>query len=294
VPVEIPAVGGTHFSASDFPAALGPRAPDPAVYYLVNGLVHTEDGKPLSGPLGNGRYFLTSLAVGRPRAAGPLLVAGVDGLGNTARLLVGTPSGLKATGLQGQLSRPAFAPGLGEVWIGAGSSLYRVTTDGTNSKSISVPIPAVSGGGQVVAVRLSPEGSRIAIVVSGAKASSAQLYVGSIVRGAGQVRVDALQPVSPEGVVVRDVAWLDSFKLFAIGFLSAGHDPRTFETGVDGTEWTNLGIGNLSPPPDSVTVTTAANVWVSSNGYVWKQSGTQWVSPGPTGQTPGRTPVYLT
>ena len=145
----------------------------------------------------------------------------------------------------------------------------------------------------MVAARLSPEGSRIAVVVSGAKASSAQLDVGSIVRASGQVRVDQLLPVSPEGVVVRDVAWLDSFKLFAIGTLSATNEPRTFETGVDGTEWTNLGIGNLSPPPDSVTVTSAANVWVSSNGYVWKQSGSQWVSPGPTGQTPGQMPVYL-
>ena len=91
----------------------------------------------------------------------------------------------------------------------------------------------------MVAVRLSPDGSRIAIVVSGAKASSAQLYVGSIVRGSGQVRIDQMPPVSPEGVVVRDVAWLDSNKLFAIGKIAATGDPRVFTTGVDGSEWTN-------------------------------------------------------
>jgi hypothetical protein len=108
------------------------------------------------------------------------------------------------------------------------------------------------------------------------------------------VRIDTLAPISPEGVVVQDVAWLDSLKLFAIGSLSASGEPRTFESGVDGTEWTNLGIDNLSAPPDSVTVTTGANVWVSANGYVWKaQSGTQWVSAGPTDQTPGRMPVYV-
>jgi hypothetical protein len=294
-PVDIPSVGGDQFSASDFAAATGPKAPDPAVYYLVNGQVRTEDGKPLGGPLSDGRYFLNSIAVARPRPAGPLLVAGVQGTGGNARLLVGTPSGLRATTVHGVLSRPAFAPGRAEVWVGVGSLLYRVTTDGTTSKATAVPIPAVSGGGRVVAVRLSPDGSRIAIVVSGANASSAQLYVGSIVRGAGQVRVDTLEPISPEGVVVKDVAWLDSLKLYAIGSLAVSREPRTFETGVDGTEWTNLSIENLPLAPDSVTVTTGANVWVSANGYVWKaQSGTQWVSPGPpTGQTPGRVPVYL-
>ncbi|MFN2560967.1 MAG: LpqB family beta-propeller domain-containing protein [Jatrophihabitans sp.] len=293
--VQIPSVGGIQFSAADFPSARGPSPPDPAVYYLVNGQVHTENGKPLSGALSDRRYFLFSVALARPHPAGPLYVAGVQGTGDTARLLVGTTEGLRATGVKGELSRPAFAPGRAEVWIGVGSNLYRVTTDGTLPRSTQVPMPPGSGGGRVVAVRISPDGSRIAIVVSGAKASTAQLYVGSIVRGSGQVRVDAMQPVSPEGVVVRDVAWLDSSKLFAIGAIAATNEPRTFETGVDGTEWTNLGIGNLSYPPDSLTTTAEAPaVWVSSNGYVWKQeSPTQWVSPGPTGQTPGRMPVYL-
>ena len=36
-PVQIPSVGGTQFSAADFPSAKGPSPPDPAVYYLVNG-----------------------------------------------------------------------------------------------------------------------------------------------------------------------------------------------------------------------------------------------------------------
>jgi hypothetical protein len=144
----------------------------------------------------------------------------------------------------------------------------------------------------VLSVRLSPEGSRVAMVVSGA-GGSAQLYIGSVVRGAGAVSIDGLVPISPQGVVVRDVAWLDSFKLFAIGYLVGSQDSRTFETGADGSEWTNQTIGNLPSPPDTVTASTASNVWVSANNYVWQQSGSSWVSPGPTGQTPGSAPVYL-
>jgi hypothetical protein len=179
------------------------------------------------------------------------------------------------------------------VWVGAGSRLFRVDID-TGRRRV-YPVPILSGGGQIVALRLSPEGARIAIVIAGASGAT-QLYVGAVVRGAGQVRVDGLQqPISPVGVVVTDVAWLDAFKLFAIGYLADSQDPRTFETGADGTDWTNSTLGNLPAPgrPDTVTAATASNVWVSANGYVWKLSGTSWVSPGTTGQTVGSAPVYL-
>ena len=109
------------------------------MFYLVNGQLHTESGKPLGGALSDGRYSLASAALARPHLAGPLLVAGVQGTGNTARLLVGTSAGLRPTTVKGELSRPAFAPGLAEVWIGAGSGLVRVTMDGT-PKVFPVPI----------------------------------------------------------------------------------------------------------------------------------------------------------
>jgi hypothetical protein len=205
---------------------------------------------------------------------------------------VGTQrDGLRATSVRGPLSRPAFVPGRNEVWVGDGPRVYRVTSDQAGLHAEQVQI--LSRGGQVVALRLSPEGSRVAVVITGVSGST-QLYIGSVVRGAGPVRIDSLKPISPEGVVVQDVAWLDSFKLFAIGYLAGSQDSKTFEAGVDGTDWTNSGIPNLPDSPDSVTAATASTVWVSSrNGYVWKQSGNSWVSAGPTGQTPGTAPVYL-
>jgi hypothetical protein len=292
-PVFIPQAGGDRFSASDFPAATGPPTPESKVYYLSGGRIRDETGKPLSGAAGNGGVFLNSFAISRAQSGTSLLLAGLTGTGTNARLAVGTErAGLHATPVQGALSRPAFVPGRNEVWVGVGSRIYRVNVGEASARAQQVPIPSVSGGGQVVSLRLSPEGSRIAIVVSGA-GGTRQLYVGSIVRGAGPVRVDSLDPISPEGVVVNDVAWLDSFKLFAIGYLLGSQDSKTFETGVDGTDWKNANIGNLPSPPDSVTAATGSSVWVSASDYVWKQSGSSWVSPGPTGQTPGSAPVYL-
>lgn len=289
-PVTIPQLGTT-FTADQFGTATGPPSPEAAVYYLSGGRVQTEAGKPLSGPLGDGRTLLSSLAVHRDGST--LLVAGVQGSGDQARLVVGNQRvGVRAVPVHGLLTRPAFAPGTDEVWIGNGPKLFRVEISGTHGVVSPVTLPS-AGGGRIIAIRLSPEGSRIAMVIAGATPGSATLYIGSIVRGSGQVRVDTLTAISPQGVAVLDVGWLDSLKLFAIGSVAGTTEARTFESGVDGSEWANSTIGNLQAAPDSVTVATAANVWVSENNLVWQQSGTQWVSPVSTGQTPGTMPIYL-
>lgn len=292
VPVQVPRVGTDTFTAADFTSELGPATPESAVYYLVGGRVRDDSGRPVPGPLGAGTSgYLTSVAVGRPRPGGPLYAAGITGSGSKERLEVGSVrGGLRPTSLRGRLSRAAFVPGRPEVWIGAGSNLYRVSADAQHPHVVRVPI--VSGGGQIVALRLSPEGARIALVIAGAGGAT-QIWIGAVVRGAGPPRVDGLTPISPVGLVITDVAWLDAFKLFAIGYLTDSQDSRTFETGADGTDWTNSTIGNLPAPPDTVTAATSSNVWVSANGYVWKLSGTSWVSPGTTGQTVGTAPAYL-
>jgi hypothetical protein len=291
VPVQIPSVVGTVFDASDFTTSVGPPVPTSKVFYLTGGKVRDDSGSPVAGPLGDGSYFLSAVAIGQPKPDAPELAAGLIGSGSTAQLYVGSVrDGLNATRIRGALSRPAFAPGRAEVWVGAGSRLYRVDLAG--AKPRVYPVQIVTGGGRILALRISPDGSRIAMAIASATGKG-QLYVGSVVRGAGQVRVDGLQqPISPVGVVVTDVAWLDPVKLFAIGYLVGSQDTRSFETGVDGTDWTNSTV-NLPDPPDSVTAATSSNVWVSANGYVWELSGTTWTSPGGTGQTAGTQPVYL-
>jgi Tol biopolymer transport system component len=91
-----------------------------------------------------------------------------------------------------------------EVWIGDGPNLYRLSRAGALH---SVPVDTAVGkvNGRVTAVRLSPEGSRVALVLTASDHTS-QIYVGSVVRSSSDVRVANLTPVSPQGVAVRDVA----------------------------------------------------------------------------------------
>ena len=292
-PVIIPSVGGDIFTTADFGTAAGPQPPETQVYYLSGGRIRDESGKLLAGTVNEGPV-LNSFAISRAAANGPLLLAGVTGSESSAHLEVGTQRGeLHETSVQGELTRPAFVPGRGELWIGAGAKLYRVTVGNGAPRVDTVPISAATGGGQVVALRLSPEGSRVALVVAGVGGSQ-QLYIGSVVRGAGPVHIDQVELVSPAGVVIRDVAWLDAVRLFAVGYYAGSPlDGHTFETAVDGSEWTNEGLGGLPDPPDNVSAATGANVWVSAGGFVWKQSGNSWVSPGTTGDTPGSAPAYL-
>lgn len=290
-PVSVPQAGGDTFGVSQFSAVIDPPRPPPEVFYLRNGAVVDELGKPLPGEAGTGRYALTSVAlasVGSP----DLRLAGTAGAAANARLLVGTQNaGLRATSVQGQLSRPAWAPGLDEVWVGNGSTVLRVGLDG---RAQAVPVTGSTGGlsGRVTALRFSPDGTRVAIVLT-ASDGSAQVWMGSVVRNpdSAQVRVDSLEAISPQGVGVIDVAWNDSLKLFTVGRDLATGDPSIYELQADGSRWTARGINNL-PVPDSITVAESQEAWVSAGGTVWAQQAGGWTSRGTNGAN-CTNPVYL-
>jgi hypothetical protein len=295
VPVRIPATRSAVFSASDFVNALGPAGPPvPEVNYLVGGRIVDQNGKRLAGAVNDGHYSYDSVALARRASGDSLAVAAVVGAENRQQLLVGTTqSGVRPIAIpRGALSRPAWAPGRSEVWVGDGAQLIRVDTSGGTPVARQVATPSAAGGGRIVALRLSPDGARIAMVLSGSHRSG-QLYIGSVVRGAGSPQVVNLQPISPDGVVITDVAWNYALRLTAIGYLASSGDSRVFEVGVDGAEFDERGITGLPAAPLSLTATTDALAWVSADGFVWTQNGGSWISPGPTGQVPGDNPVYL-
>ena len=295
--ITVPSTGAKTFSASDFASAVAPLNESPALYYVTpSGRVVTEDGTPIPGPAGAGGYRLTSVALAQDGST-DLRIAGTTGARNNARLLVGTMgAGLTATSVHGLLSRPAWVPGIAEVWVGDGPRIYRVDSTG-HVRAVPVTSTGSAVDGAVSAVRFSPDGTRVAMVLTSAtdEGQVAQVWVGAVIRtggGSGQVRVDSLTPISPQGVAVSDVAWNDQLKLFTIGRTIASGDSSVFEVQVDGSLWTARGISNLPQAPDSITVAENEVAWVSAGGTVWAQRAGAWVSPG-TGPTSGSNPVYL-
>ncbi|MFN2518755.1 MAG: LpqB family beta-propeller domain-containing protein [Jatrophihabitantaceae bacterium] len=290
-PVSVPSAGGTQFTASGFRAAANPANTAPALFYIHGEGVVDATGKPLPGDLGSGQYHLASVALAGVRGSQDLLAAGTSGPPSNARLLVGTArTGLRSTVLHGRLSRPSWAPNLNEVWVGDGAQVYRITRGGKPSV-----VPVAGPGaltGRVSALRFSPEGSRVAVVLSAPDGTGAQVWVGSVVRTSAQVRVDSLEPISPQGIAVTDVAWNDQLKLFTIGRVLSTGEPSVYEVQVDGSLWTPRSSQNLPGAPDSITVAENVPAWVSVGPTVWAQSGGSWA--GPRGeQTPGTNPTYL-
>lgn len=298
-PVPIQEIGGSQFVVSQF-SAKEPEAPAGDVYYLNDaGRLTTASGTVVSGRIASGPELAT-VAVARRAPGNTLYVAGCVECGQTAgrRLYLGTAAGgLEPTQLTGLASRPAWAPELREVWVGAGNSLYRVGLDGVPH---IVPVAGLTGEERITAVRLSPEGARIALVVQNGAGN--KLEVGSVVRADGQVQVAGLTTISPANANLLDVGWIDPTRLFAVGYdqqqgPTLGGTSEIVEVNVDGSDWEANGIGNLPGGPNYVTVVTGHVAWVSASKYVWEQSGAQdgggWQSPGPSGLTNGDAPVYL-
>jgi hypothetical protein len=133
------------------------------------------------------------------------------------------------------------------------------------------------------------------MVLDARDGDSAQVWVGSVVRtpGQSQVRIDSLEPITPQGIVVTDVAWNDQLKLFVIGrVLSGNSDNNVYEVQVDGSLWTPRQVINLPGSPDSITVSENVPAWVSVDGTVWTQTGGSWSNPGDK-TTLGNNPTYL-
>lgn len=290
-PVVIPITGTARFSSGVFQAAVSPQTSVPSLYYMRNGGIVDEAGRALPGQVGSGFYGLTSAAVASGGAP-DLRVAGVTGTGSSSRLLIGTVgTGLRRTALVGTLSRPAWVPGIDEVWVGDGSKIIRCRTDGN-----PIPVvPTLTTGGQltgtVTALRMSPEGSRVAMVITG-PGQSAQVWVGAVVRTAAQVRIDGLEPITPTKIAIQDVAWNDPLKLFVIGRSLTTGDTNIYEVQVDGSLWTARNVTNLPYPPETITVAANQAAWVSAGQSVWVQRAGAWASPG-VGVTSGTNPVYL-
>ncbi len=283
-PVPIPRAGGADFVASDSDADMV-VPPVQEVYYLRGGqLVFSQTRKVVPGSLNDSRYPLTSAALSRSGPGGDLSLAGVTSVDGIPELVMGSQTtGLHRSTVTGVTSRPAFAPGRVEAWVGAGSAIYRCVLAGTRitATRVQLQFPAAVAGQQVKALRLSPEGSRIALILGNGPGHQ-KLYVGAVVRGAGtQVSIGTLQQISPNNVTVTDLAWIEGERLNAIGYDTDVQDAHVYRTGADGSAWNEYPIGGLPAPPTSLAGAPGAPAWASAGGNVYLQaSGTVWSNPG--------------
>ena len=184
--------------------------------------------------------------------------------------------------------------------MGVGSQIYRNVLAGSRITSTGVQLQLPVPGQTVVALRLSPEGSRIALVLRD-PVGHQSLYTGAVVRNAStnQVRINSLVQISPSNVTVTDLAWIEGERLNAIGYDSGSpDDAHVYRTGADGSAWTEYGIGELPGPPATLAGAPGQPAWAAagtppSNVYL-QRSGVTWSNPGSQSTTAlGYAPTYV-
>jgi hypothetical protein len=290
--VTIPAAHGPNFTTVTFSSA-NPDSVAPGVqpYFLRDGaVIDGIENKPVAGLLGQPGRFLTSVAL-RRNDAGDLLAAAVAGnvlqLGSATKL-----SRVKLPG--GVLSRPEWRPHGGDVWIGVGTkgAIYRIGTGGV-AQPVSITSPV--GGlppGQVLALRFSPDGVRLAAVVRAAGGTTTRAWIGSVVTSGSDVRIDSFAPLTPARVVVSDVAWADATKLLMVA-RAPNDETRIWQVLSDGSTLPPLTDLGLPGAPTSIAAAPQQPPLVSASESIWTQArGGSWISfPGNT-LTSGTNPVY--
>lgn len=283
-------------------ARLFDTASAPPVFYLDDaGRLVAGDGRLVDGPLGTGgRYDLRSVAVTAARADTDYYVAACIDTGSAQAFWVGrASSGLRQVPLvpvpHGPLTRPSWLTGQKEVWVANGSNLYRADYTArpvptTAAGTVPTTLPP---GARIAALRLSPEGSRIAMIVQ--SGSQSQLWVAAVVRtgslpDGGTARLDSAEPITPRGYHLSDVAWSDDITLWTVGTTNQGRG--IWSVTVDGAGLRERSSAGLPQPQAADSITTAPGVlpWVSARGYVFEQSS-DWEGPGHR-TTRGTNPVY--
>jgi len=291
-PVQVPGTQGLNFSNANF-SAVGPTdaTAGAELYFLRAGSVFSGTGSPLSGLSGPGSHNLNSVAI-RRNGGQALLVAGFTAGG---QFLIGDEQRLTPVPLrQDATSRPDWRPyPADDVWFGAGShgGIYRVTTgQPVNTVSITSQLGGLPPG-PVTALRLSPDGERIALVLRGANGAGS-VWIGSVVTSGADVRIDSLEPVTPPALSVTDLAWADPTRLLLVA-ASPGAAPLVWQVYSDGSKLSQLTYPGLPGPPTAVTAAGGQPPVVSAGGAIWVLKDGTWINPASTGlQLAGTNPVY--
>ncbi len=265
---------------------------DPKPVFYLDGtgrLVTGDDGKPVPGPLGLGDSALTSVAVAAVNPADDYYyVAATEGTGSNQTFWMGnTQTGLHKTSVpSGTLTRPSWAAGLPEAWVAEGATLYRVT----GPRAVSRVLSNLPSGDSITALRLSPDGSRIAMIVQEPTGYS-QLWIVAVVR-TGRVYVTNPLPIMPPNYHLSDVAWDDNMTLWVVGTdASQRNSHGIWSLTVDGANIEAQSTEGLPQGADSIATGSGVLPWVSVGGYVFKL-GADWEGPNHH-TTRGTAPVYL-
>jgi hypothetical protein len=235
--------------------------------------------EPLEGPIGQGKFSVDALAVSMTDTD---LAVTTDRrtMLRRAPITPGEPS-TPRTLLSGvtELLRPQFTT-YGEIWDIEGPALRQRMWMFADRK-IEVEAPLLRDG-KVTAFKISPDGTRMALVR--ATPSGSELGLAQIIRSQDKITVDGWRALNTEQTTmppirtIADIAWLDGSELLVLGttYNNSAHTPyRVVEDAsriaAEG-EPQNWDAEELAVLPGTQTA-----IIVGRTGKTWKDDGSQWL-----------------
>jgi hypothetical protein len=275
----LPLDGAPAVQRTDDWAAFNPESvpADADGHYVDGGRLMTVDGQPAPGPAGSGTPALTSAAVSAdPRTSTLTDMVAVTSTGPTASLLAGRYGQDLAPVLTAtRLSVPSVAATRPEFWVVRDETTVVRVPAGTAPQPVNAP--TLADLGRAVALQLSPDGVRAALVVR--RDGDTHLRVGTVVRTPdGQVALRDLDEIAPELNGVTDVAWRTAGSLMVLAADGGEDGVVPYEVGVDGWGLAEVPTSGLPSQPTSLAAAPGQQPLVSAGGSVWELTGGTWVT----------------
>ena len=285
------AVGVEDIDPSLEPVPLGTGDPLYAVttdneVQLVNSASANPERQPLPEPLGAGQIDVDSLAVS---FANTDVAVVTDGRTRLRRATTATGSEDRQLALRDlggrftDLLRPQFTR-YGEVWaIGRVKGRQQIWVFTDDDTGYAVDAPLLAKGGEVTAFKISPDGTRMALVRNTARGS--ELGLTRVIR-ADRITVDGWRPIdltqedtTPVAQIINDVAWLDASELLLIGAPSKAATQAPVRVTDDASRIRSVGGQPNDWDAQEVTVLmrTQSAVVVGAEGQTWRDDGSQWL-----------------
>jgi hypothetical protein len=181
-----------------------------------------------------------------------------------------------------ELLRPQFSR-YGEIWDigyeGNKQQLWRFSGDGKQITTNKIDLPALNGE-KVTAFKISPDGTRIAVVRSAGTAS--QLWLARITRSDkitvdGWRQLDTTQTNMPQIRRIADVAWVDATELLVLGAPDTAIAYAPYRVVEDASRITAQGSReHWSPVELAVSPRRQTAIIVDQAHQTWKYDGNQW------------------
>ncbi|TQJ51682.1 LpqB family beta-propeller domain-containing protein [Phycicoccus sp. SLBN-51] len=185
-----------------------------------------------------------------------------------------------------QLTRPSYDR-QDFLWVGGqsdgSSALWVVNTridpeDTARARPTQVAAPWLRGR-SILAVRLSPDGQRAAVVSADAAGAKPRIDVAGVVRSANGTPESLAEPVAlaPSLTLVRDLVWIDETRVALLGRMASTSPVRVWISQVGGR--TTAAEASDVPAAQSITTVNGERglVITTDGGRVLLRAGSSWL-----------------